>query len=101
MGKTAKLWDSSTGECKQTLSGHTGYVSSAVFSADGSTVLTASDDKTAKLWDPSTGECKQTLSGHTDYVSSAVFSPDGSTVLTASSFERCVVLLFPASYPAR
>jgi len=73
---TAKIWDSSTGECKQTLSGHGGHVRSAVFSADGATILTASDDRTANIWDSSTGECKQTLSGHGGAVWSAVFSPE-------------------------
>ena len=33
--KTAKIWDTTTGECKQTLSGHAEAVWSAVFSADG------------------------------------------------------------------
>ena len=70
--KTAKIWDCSTGECKQTLSGHRDHVISAVFSGDGSTVLTASHDKTAEIWDCSTGECKQTLSGHTGYVITVV-----------------------------
>ena len=32
--RTAKIWDSFTGECRQTLSGHGGIVPSAVFSAD-------------------------------------------------------------------
>ena len=36
--KTAKIWDISTGERKQTLSGHGGAVNSAVFSADGSRI---------------------------------------------------------------
>jgi len=30
---TARMWDSSSGECKQTFSGHTGVVTSAAFSA--------------------------------------------------------------------
>jgi len=81
---TAKIWDSSTGECKQTLSGHEGCVNSAVFSADGSRILTASGDRTAKIWDSSTGECTQTLSGHAGAVRSAVFSADESRILTAS-----------------
>ena len=72
--ETAKIWDASTGECKQTFSGHSNFVRSAVFSADGLSVLTASHDKTAKIWDASTGECKQTLSGHSYFVNSAVFS---------------------------
>merc|ERR1712129_309744 len=78
------------GECKQTLFGHmvvnaSAWVEDAVFSADGSSDLTASHDKIAKIWDSSTGECKQTFSGHASVVWSAVFSADGSSVLTAST----------------
>ena len=81
---TAKIWNASTGECTQTLCGHSGTVNSAVFSHDGSSVLTASEDATAKIWNASTGECTRTLSGHSGAVMSAVFSGDGSSVLTAS-----------------
>ena len=41
---TAKIFDSTTGECRRTLSGHVRLVQCAVFSPDGSLVLTASDD---------------------------------------------------------
>ena len=60
-------------------------VNSAVFSPDGSRVVTASEDNTARLWDAKTGAALATLSGHTDTVDSAVFSPDGSRVVTAST----------------
>merc|ERR1711874_955082 len=66
--RTAKLWNSITGECTQTFSGHQHHVNSAVFSGDGSSVLTSSWDKTAKLWSSTTGECTQTFSGHQDVV---------------------------------
>ena len=55
-----------------------------MFSPDGSTVLTSSDDNTARLWDARTGASRAELRGHTRSVNSAVFSPDGSTVLTSS-----------------
>jgi len=80
----AKILDGSTGECKQTFSGHTLKVNSAVFSADNSRILTASEDRSAKIWDSCTGVCKQTFTGHRDTVGSAVFSADGSKILTAS-----------------
>ena len=58
-------------------------VVSAVFSRDGNSILTASEDNTAKLWVLS-GKCLVTLSGRSAYVLSAVFSPDGKSILTAS-----------------
>jgi WD40 repeat protein/tRNA A-37 threonylcarbamoyl transferase component Bud32 len=68
-----------------TFKGHTGFVTSASFSPDGSRVVTASFDKTAKVWDFRTGAEVLTLKGHTDEVYSASFSPDGSRVVTASA----------------
>ena len=40
-----------TGNCLHTLQGHTDYVTSASFSPDGTTLVTASGDRTAKIWD--------------------------------------------------
>ena len=82
--KYLKINNKYRGECKQTLSGHGHGVLSAVFSADGSRIVTASLDRTAKIWDSSNGECKQTLCGHGHEVLSAVFSADGSRIVTAS-----------------
>ena len=82
---TVKIWDALTGECLQTLEGHTERVDSVVFSPDGKKIVTASADKTAKIWDVSTGQCLHTLEGHTDWVSSAAFSPDGTVIVTASA----------------
>ena len=84
---TAKIWNAGVGLCLQTLSGHTGFVTSAVYSLDWGSVLTASDDKTAKIWNDGSkmtgGECIQTLSGTANY---AVFSQDGWAVLTPSDY---------------
>ena len=67
------------------LRGHEASVYSAQFSADGRTVLTASDDGTARLWDVASGKELRALRGHEDPVLSAQFSADGTTVLTASA----------------
>jgi len=64
--------------------GHTAGVNSAVFSPDGSTVLTGSSDHTARLWDMATGAHIRTFTGHADDVDSVAFSPDGTMVLTGS-----------------
>ena len=48
------------------LSGHTSDVSAVAFSADGSKVVSGSNDKTVKIWSADSGEVLQTLSGEID-----------------------------------
>ena len=66
-----------------------------MFSIDGSSVLTACDDRTVKIFGRFIGECKQTLPGHCACVGFAVFSADGSLVLTV--FEDFSVKIFYSS----
>src|SRR5262249_54105892 len=74
-----------------TLKGHTGDVTSASFSPDGSHILTASWDKTARLWHALSKAEVLTLKGPTGGVGSASCSPDGSRTPTASSDRRARV----------
>ena len=46
-----KLWDVTSGECLQTLEGHSDDVYSVSFSPDGTKVASGSIDSTVKLWD--------------------------------------------------
>ena len=66
------LWDVTSGECLQTLEGHSDYVFSVSFSPDGTKVASGSFRK-VKLWDVMSGECLQTLVGHSHYVRSVSF----------------------------
>ena len=83
--KMVKLWDVTSGECLQTLEGHSDYVTSVTFSPDGMKVASGSWDNAVKMWDATSGECLQTLEGHSWYVNSVSFSPDGTKVASGSS----------------
>ena len=64
--------------------GHTDFVNTALFSPDGTKVLTASDDHTAKIWDATSGVLLADLKGHTGRIHTVQFSPDGKTIVTAA-----------------
>ena len=65
---------------------------SVVFSPDGLTLASGSDDCTVKLWDVATGELEATLEGHRDNVNSVAFSPDGLTLVSGSN--DCTIKLW-------
>ncbi len=64
--------------------GHIEQVRGAVYSRDGSRILTAGDT-TVKEWDAITGQCLMTFVGHTNLVNSAVYSKDEKNILTAAN----------------
>ncbi|MGF1524181.1 MAG: NB-ARC domain-containing protein [Leptolyngbyaceae cyanobacterium] len=77
--KTIKFWDTSTGECLQTLSGHDDGVWLMQFNPDGSRLISVSEDSrcTLKLWDTHAGRCLRTLSSYINWITSVTFSPNG------------------------
>jgi WD40 repeat protein len=74
-----------------TLKGHTGLVSSASISPDGSRIVTTSNDRTARVWDAKTGAPALTFKGHTGLVRWASFNSDGLWVVTGSTDQTAIV----------
>ncbi len=60
---------------------HTDNVDSMVYSPDGRTLLTGSQDKSLKLWDLSTFKERMSFDTEGKRISAVDFSPDGSKVL--------------------
>ena len=72
--KVQRDWSS----LEQTLEGHSSWVTSVVFSPDGSKVASGSGDRTVRVWNVATGQAEQTLKGHLSTLTSAVFLSNGS-----------------------
>ncbi len=65
--------------------GHSSDVHAVVFSPDGKTIASGSNDNTIKLWDAESGQELKTFKGHSNTVFSVVFSPDGKTIVSGSN----------------
>src|SRR5262249_4026441 len=73
-----------SGDVVAMLSGHTGLITAVRVSADGSRIVTASDDRTARVWDVPTGREIAALVGHTLPVTALAVASVGNYVLTGS-----------------
>jgi WD40 repeat protein len=86
---TLRIWDTRTGACLRTLSGHTSSVLSINLTSDG-LVLSASWDRTIRIWDVETGECLNTLVGHSAPV--CFVSMLGESRILSTSFDGTIRL---------
>jgi WD40 repeat protein len=69
----------------QTFYGHSELVKSIAITADGTKLVSGSDDSTVKIFNLATGELLLSLEDHDDYVNSIVISHDNQTIISGSS----------------
>jgi WD40 repeat protein/serine/threonine protein kinase len=85
-GNDVVLCDLPSRRLAGTLAGHTQRVHSVVFTSDGHTLFTSSEDRTVRAWDAAT--CRQTAEIGAGLHDSAVWcvdvSPDGERIVTTS-----------------
>ena len=66
------------------LEGHSNGVTSVCMPADGSLVVSGSEDSTVRVWDSTTGLMLMELKGHSGAVTSVCISPDGHHIVSGS-----------------
>jgi WD40 repeat protein len=70
---------------ERVLTGHTGAVTSCVFTPDGLSVISGGIDKTVRLWTLATGQSPRSFAGPTDAVTGVAVSGDGTRVAAVSA----------------
>jgi WD40 repeat protein len=81
--KTVRIYDIISGENTAVLKGHLGKVNSAVFTPEGTGVVSGGDDMSVKLWSDKGAEL-MTMTGHQAPVLAVAVSPDGKFALSGS-----------------
>ncbi len=107
--KTAKIWDTHTWECLQTLVGHHSWVLEIAFSPTPVTygdrtayqLISGGCDRFINRWEIATGECIYTYIGHTNWVWSLAYSLDGLTLASASEDETINIWDLDRTEPVR
>ena len=79
------IWDISTGDLIQTLSGHSEYVQHLEFTKNSDLLASCGEDKVARLWNVADWSPITALIGHQACVMQCRFDNNGSRLATASS----------------
>ncbi|KAL7919376.1 hypothetical protein ACQKWADRAFT_323052 [Trichoderma austrokoningii] len=86
--RAVRIWDTVTGLCLQTLTGHADGVTSVAALPNNKKLASGSSDKTIRIWDTVTGVCIRILEGYTDVVATVAALADGK--LASGSYDKTV-----------
>lgn len=84
--KTVRLWDVDAfgAQIHYILHGFTNEIRDLAFSADGTRLVSGSQDQIIRIWDVATGQVKHLLRGHKSVVMSVAFSGNAQTLASGS-----------------
>jgi hypothetical protein len=82
--RTARLWNTATGQELTKFDGHGGGVFGVAFAPDGALAASCGEDKTIRIWKVATGKERYRLEGHQGVVNNVAFSPAGKLLASAS-----------------
>ncbi|KAG9390558.1 WD domain, G-beta repeat [Carpediemonas membranifera] len=80
---TIRVYDTQSGLCQQTMSGHRGEITGLAFTQDDR-VVSAAWDRKIRVWNPVTGKRLASFSTHTDTISGVLVAATGDRIVSAS-----------------
>ncbi|GIH62927.1 caspase, EACC1-associated type [Microbispora siamensis] len=100
---TVRLWNPRTGDSRQVLNAHNGFVEGVAFNTDGTTLASAGLDRTVYLWDVKTSRTTGALigrfgdGGQLSGVTVAAFRPRHNRTVATNSLATTTVLIWDTS----
>jgi len=79
-----KIFDAKTGKLVAILKGHTDEVNCLAWTADGTTLISGSNDSSIRTWNTTTWQQINLFTGHTSNVYDIAISPNGRILASAS-----------------
>jgi WD40 repeat protein len=80
-----QIFDVESGTVVHTLTGDELDARGAVYSPNGSHIITYTAQSTVRIWDAEKGVCNHLLTAHSDTINNVAFSPQGDQFATASN----------------
>jgi WD40 repeat protein len=91
VGPRVKVWDTGTGEERQSCTGHNAPVVSVAWSPDGKLLASRAQGTTIKVWDAATGQEVRSMESRDSLEGRVVFSPESKHLLETGTSSQAVV----------
>lgn len=87
---TIRLWNTETGQCLTTLTGHNNWVRTVAFSSHGRFLVSGGDDCTIRVWNTASGFCRRVLKPSDAWIRTVEFDPTNSRYLISGGDDQVV-----------